>query len=167
MGRAERRRLEKQKGKQVKTYNLTRSQLHNAVRQVTEEDLKRIKQEAMEDAINTAMTLLLVLPMEVLMDHYWKKTYAKKIPEFTELVLQYYERWQNGELDMDEMKKDLWEYGGVRLEEREAEIGRVLEFYENEIPKGLSYDPKDLELLRKISARIRKREEILRRFENE
>ena len=111
MGRAERRRLEKQKGKQVKTYNLTRSQLHNAVRQVTEEDLKRIKQEAMEDAINTAMTLLLVLPMEVLMDHYWKKTYAKKIPE----------RWQNGELDMDEMKKDLWEYGGVRLEEREAE----------------------------------------------
>lgn len=80
MGRAERRRLEKQKGKQVKTYNLTRSQLHNAVRQVTEEDLKRIKQEAMEDAINTAMALLLVLPMEVLMDHYWKKTYAKKIP---------------------------------------------------------------------------------------
>lgn len=75
----------------------------------------------MEDAINTAMTLLLVLPMEVLMDHYWKKTYAKKIPEFTELVLQYYERWQNGELDMNEMKKDLWEYGGVRLEEREAE----------------------------------------------
>lgn len=113
MGRAERRRLEKQKGKQVKTYNLTRPQLHNAVRQVTEEDLKRIKQEA--------MTLLLVLPMEVLMDHYWKKTYAKKIPEFTELVLQYYERWQNGELDMDEMKEDLWEYGGVRLEEREAE----------------------------------------------
>ena len=46
MGRAERRRLEKQKGKQVKTYNLTRDQLHNAVRQVTEEDLKRIKQEA-------------------------------------------------------------------------------------------------------------------------
>lgn len=121
MGRAERRRLEKQKGKQVKTYNLTRSQLHNAVRKVTEEDLKRIKQEAMEDAINTAMALLLVLPMEVLMDHYWKKTYAKKIPEFTELVLQYYELWQNGELDMDEMKKDLWEYGGVRLEEREAE----------------------------------------------
>lgn len=121
MGRAERRRLENQRGKQVKTYNLTRAHLHNAVRQVTEGDLKRIKQEAMEDAINTAMTLLLVLPMEVLMDHYWKKTYVKKIPEFTELVLQYYERWQNGELDMDEMKKDLWEYGGVRLEEREAE----------------------------------------------
>ena len=78
MGRAERRRLEKQKGKQVKTYNLTRDQLHNAVRQVTEEDLKRIKQEAMEDAINTAMTLLLVLPMEVLMDHYGKRPMQRR-----------------------------------------------------------------------------------------
>ena len=70
MGRAERRRLEKQKGKQVKTYNLTRSQLHNAVRQVTEEDLKRIKQEAMEDAINTAMTLLLLRGRSYLSYHY-------------------------------------------------------------------------------------------------
>lgn len=121
MGRAERRRLEKKKGKQVKTYNLTRSQLHNAVRQVTEEDLKRIKQEAMDEAVNTAMLLLLTLPLEVLMDHYWKKTYAKKIPEFTEYVLDYYTRWQNGELDMEKLKADLWEYGGVRLEERDAE----------------------------------------------
>lgn len=42
------------------------------------------------------------VPMEVLMDHYWEKSYTKKIPEFIE-----YERWKNGELDMDEMKKDL------------------------------------------------------------
>lgn len=68
MGRAERRRLEKQKGKQVKTYNLTRSQLHNAVRQVTEEDLKRIKQEAMEDAINTAMTLSSLIRLKMKYD---------------------------------------------------------------------------------------------------
>ena len=60
MGRAERRRLEKQRGKQVKTYNLTRSQLHNAVRQVTGEDLKRIKQEAMEDAMNSVSIISMV-----------------------------------------------------------------------------------------------------------
>nr|UWI42002.1 MAG: hypothetical protein [Bacteriophage sp.] len=122
MGRAERRRLEREKSKQkTATYNLTKEQLDKLVEDQIKDRLKVVKKQAMEDAINTAMTLLLVLPMEVLMDHYWKKTYAKKIPEFTELVLQYYERWQNGELDMDEMKKDLWEYGGVRLEEREAE----------------------------------------------
>lgn len=63
------------------------------------------------------MTLLLTLPMEVLMDHYWQKSYAKRIPEFTDYVLDYYDRWLKGELDMDEMKKDLWEYAGVRLEE--------------------------------------------------
>lgn len=43
------------------------------------------------------------VPMEVLMDHYWKKSYAKKIPEFIE-----YERWQNGELD-EEWRKILWQ----------------------------------------------------------
>lgn len=72
-------------------------------------------------AVNTAMVLLLTLPLEVLMDHYWTKTYAKRIPRFTELVLEYYERWQNGELDMDKLKEDLWEYGGVKLVEGEGE----------------------------------------------
>lgn len=83
--------------------------------------LERIKQEATDDAVNTAMVLLLTLPLEVLMDHYWTKTYAKRIPRFTELVLEYYERWQNGELDMDKLKEDLWEYGGVKLVEGEGE----------------------------------------------
>lgn len=63
------------------------------------------------------MILLLTLPLEVLMDFYWKKSYAKRIPEFTQRVLDYYAAWQNGELDMDKLKEDLWEYGGVRLEE--------------------------------------------------
>lgn len=80
-----------------------------------------VKQEATDDAVNTAMVLLLTLPLEVLMDHYWTKTYAKRIPRFTELVLEYYERWQNGELDMDKLKEDLWEYGGVKLVEGEGE----------------------------------------------
>lgn len=84
-------------------------------------ELERIKQEATDDAVNTAMVLLLTLPLEVLMDHYWTKTYAKRIPRFTELVLEYYERWQNGELDMDKLKEDLWEYGGVKLVEGEGE----------------------------------------------
>lgn len=120
MNRAQRRRQEREANKtKTKTFNLTRDQLNRAVRQVTEEDLKRIKQEAMDEAVNTAMLLLLTLPLEVLMDHYWKKTYAKKIPEFTEYVLDYYTRWQNGELDMEKLKEDLWEYGGVRLEESE------------------------------------------------
>lgn len=112
MGRAERRRAQKceQKAKTA-TYNLTRAQL---------DALDRVKQEATNDAINQAMILLLTLPLEVLMDHYWPKSYAKRIPEFTEYVLEYYEKWQNDELDIDKLKEDLWVYGGVRLEEVEG-----------------------------------------------
>lgn len=118
MDRAERRRLEKntQKAKTA-TYNLTEDQLNAIVREKIGDELIKIKKEAMEDAVNTAMVLLLTLPLEVLMDHYWQKSYAKRIPEFTSYVLEYYEMWQNGELDMGKLQEDLWEYGGVKLME--------------------------------------------------
>lgn len=102
------------------TYNLTRAQLDALVREKISGELDRVKQEATNDAINQAMILLLTLPLEVLMDHYWPKSYAKRIPEFTEYVLKYYEKWQNDELDMDKLNEDLWVYGGVRLEEVEG-----------------------------------------------
>ena len=120
MNRQQRRAAERKEQKaKVKTYNLTEAQLQVYVRQAIEKELKNNNEEVMNESINTAMILLLTLPLEVLMDHYWPKSYAKKIPEFTNYVLEYYERWQNGELDMDKLKEDLWEYGGVRLEAEE------------------------------------------------
>lgn len=117
MNRQQRRAAERRDEKaRTKTYNLTEAQLKEHVRRAMEVELKDHHEEMMNDAINTAMVLLLTLPLEVLMDHYWPKSYAKKIPEFTSYVLEYYERWQNGELDMDKLKEDLWEYGNVRLE---------------------------------------------------
>lgn len=63
MGRAERRRAQKleQKAKTA-TYNLTKAQLDAAVREQVGKELERIKQEATDDAVNTAMVLLLTLP---------------------------------------------------------------------------------------------------------
>ena len=120
MNRQQRRAAERKEQKaRTKTYNLTEAQLHTYVRQAIEKELKNDHEEIMNESTNTAMILLLTLPLEVLMDHYWPKSYAKKIPEFTNYVLEYYERWQNGELDMDKLKEDLWEYGGVRLEVEE------------------------------------------------
>ena len=122
MGRAERRRTQKLEQKEkTTTYNLTKAQLDAMVRKKIGDELTRVKQEATDDAVNTAMVLLLTLPLEVLMDHYWTKSYAKRIPKFTERVLEYYERWQNGELDMEKLKEDLWQYGGVKLVESEGE----------------------------------------------
>lgn len=122
MGRAElRRSMKNEKKTKTATYNLTKSQLDAIVREKIGKELVRIKQEATDSAVNTAMMLLLTLPLEVLMDYYWPKSYAKRIPEFTNRVLDYYEKWQNGELDMEKLKEDLWEYGGIRLEERRDE----------------------------------------------
>ena len=120
MNRQQRRAAERKEQKvRTKAYNLTEAQLQTYVRQAIEKELKNDHEEIMNESTNTAMILLLTLPLEVLMDHYWPKSYAKKIPEFTNYVLEYYERWQNGELDMDKLKEDLWEYGGVRLEVEE------------------------------------------------
>lgn len=121
MGRAElRRAMKNEKKAKTATYNLTKAQLDALVKEKINDELKKVKQQATEDAVNTAMILLLTLPLEVLMDHYWKKSYAKRIPEFTNYVLEYYEKWQNGELNMEKLQEDLWEYGGVRLEEGEG-----------------------------------------------
>lgn len=117
MGRAEMRRAAKNEKKaKTATYNLTKAQMDAVIRKQIAEELGKAKQEAADEAVNTAMVLLLTLPLEVLMDHYWKKSYARRIPEFTNHVLEYYKMWQDGELDMDKLKEDLWEYGGVRLE---------------------------------------------------
>lgn len=119
MSRAERRRAKRNEEKKQATYNLTHEQLNAAIERGVNERLEELKKRATEEAVNTAMTLFLGLPIEVLMDYYWPKTKHKRIPEFTNRVLDYYYMWQKGEISMEQIKDDLWEYGGVRLEEVE------------------------------------------------
>ena len=120
MGRAELRRAMKlEKKEKTATYNLTAAQLDALIQERLKKTYAEIKEEAVDEAVNTAMILMLTLPLEVLMDHYWTKSYEKKIPEFVEHVLDYYRRWQDGELDMDKLREDLWVYGGVKLMEGE------------------------------------------------
>lgn len=137
MGRAERRR-EMKKGEKMKkppVYNYTpeslRGQLKWEANQEFQEKVKKIKAEVYDDAVNAAMMLLLTLPCQVLMEHFWQKSSSKNIPKFLDLVLDYYGRWQNGELDMGKLKKDLWEIGGIRMGEdvkgykNQADIDKV------------------------------------------
>lgn len=99
-----------------KTYTFTKKELQLYINQAVEKELKNHDEKITINAINEAMILLLTLPLEVLMDHYWKKSYQRKIPEFTNYVLEYYKKWQDGEIDMNKLKEDLWKYGNVRLE---------------------------------------------------
>lgn len=117
MGRAERRRAERNAQKKVKTYNLTEEALQKAIKDRVENEFQQIKAEATKEAIDTVLLLTLALPLEVLKDHYWKKSYAKRLPKFTDRLLEYYQKWQNGELSTQELEKDLWELGRVRMEE--------------------------------------------------
>ena len=121
MTRAEKRRLMKKDIKQAKTptYQFTKEQIDAMIQEEVEKKLNEIKEEVTEESIATAMVLLFTLPMNVLMDHFWQKSYGQKIPKFTEILLDYYQAWENGELDMDEMKERLWKYGRVRLEQVE------------------------------------------------
>lgn len=116
MTRAQRRRKKREDNKKTKTYNLTEEQLNIMIHERIKNDLERVREEAKDEAVDTAIILLLTLPLEVLMDHYWKKSYKKRIPEFTNHVLDYYNKWQNNEIDIEKLKEDLWEYGGVRIE---------------------------------------------------
>lgn len=120
MGRAERRRAERSENKaKTVTYNLTKEQLELAVREKVRGELEQVKQEATDEAVNTAMILMLTLPCKVLMDWYWPNSYKKRLPDFVTKLLDYYEKWQNGELDIDQMREELWEYGGVRIQEEQ------------------------------------------------
>lgn len=117
MNRQQRRYAERKNQKyKTATYNITKSQIDNAVKDSVKSELEKAYQDGISEGVNQAMILLLTLPLEVLMDFYWTKSYAKRIPKFIAHVLEYYELWQNGKLDLEELKKDLWEYGGVRLE---------------------------------------------------
>lgn len=105
MNRAERRRAEKQaqKAKTV-TYNLTQEQIN------------QIKQEARDEAISVAVTLMLSLPLKVLKDKHWVKSAKRRLPKFLDNVLSLYDSWSKGSLTIEELREDLWNYGGIKLE---------------------------------------------------
>ena len=112
MSRAELRRQKREAEKgQTATYNLTKAQLDQMVNSLAEKRISEAKQEAAEEAINTTVALFLGLPLCVLMDEYWKKSYAQRLPEFTDKVIEYYTAWQDGKLSLDEIKEKLWKRG--------------------------------------------------------
>ncbi len=58
-------------------------------------DLERIKSEAREEAVDTAMVLLLGIPIKVLCDKYrWGM--KKRLPEFAEAFLEVYSDFSEG-----------------------------------------------------------------------
>lgn len=122
MTRAEIRRLNRERNKaETATYNFTQAQLDALIQEKIGKKLEESKREIYEETVNTTLALLLGLPMKVLMDDYWKKSYKKRIPEFIDKVLELYDKWQDDELDISELNQELWDVAGIRLESEKAE----------------------------------------------
>lgn len=106
MNRAERRRRERQGlGKDVKdpVYTVKRS------------DLDQAKKEAAQNAIDAAFILMLGLPVMVLHDKYeWGG--KKRLPEFTEHVLDLYDSFNRDFFTLDEVLKAIKKEAGVDIE---------------------------------------------------
>lgn len=117
MGRAERRRAQKKERKENNaTYNLTKAQLDYAIEKGIKSKLEGMREKITNDAVNTAMMLTLILPFKVLLEEYWKDE-EEKLSAFAESVINLYSKWQDGEIDISEYKKELWKYGGIKIEE--------------------------------------------------
>lgn len=105
MNRAERRRLEKQ-GKNVSK---------EPVISMKVSDLERIKNEARSEAVDTAMILLLGIPVKVLHDKYgWGM--KKRLPEFAESLLDVYSDFSDGAMTLDEFRELIYVECGIKFE---------------------------------------------------
>lgn len=127
MGRAERRRAERKKrnknyhtGKE-EIFTITKSQLDEAIYRTIRTKIDDIKKEAEEDAVTVAMRLMFTIPMKVLMDNQWSDSYKEELPGYADLLVDYYHRWEDGELDIDSMEHDIWDYAGIKLEVADRE----------------------------------------------
>ena len=120
MSRAELRRQQKneKKAKQT-TFNFTPDQMDIAIEKALAPKLEAIQKGAEENALETAMALTLTIPLKVLMDHYFTDLNDERLGDFADHLIEYYEKWMNDELDMDQMRDDLWKYGGVKIVDEE------------------------------------------------
>lgn len=121
MSRADYRRKNKEAQKaKTATYNLTKEQLDMMVKEKFElmyrNELDELKKDIYEETVNDTLALLLCLPMKILKESYWPKSYKAKLPGFIDKILDLYSKWQNDEIDIEELKNELWEDVGIKLE---------------------------------------------------
>lgn len=69
------------------------------------------KDSITSDAIDQAFVLLLGIPCKVMNEQYgWK---SKRLTKFSELILEYYNEFQNGEMSIEAYRKMIWEQTGI------------------------------------------------------
>ena len=117
MNRAGKRRAKKEENKKkTATYNLTKAQIDREIEKSIGKKLEDIKMESTD----AAMILTLTIPIKVLVEYYWKDLSREELKEetsiFAERMVDYYESWQNGNIDILKLKNELWDLTGIKIE---------------------------------------------------
>ena len=123
MSRAELRREQREKKKDNKTYTLTARELEQLEQRIRKEEQQKAKQIILEQTKGLAeqiLTMMLVIPTNVLVADYWQKSAKKRIPKFVDDCLSLYDAYNAGVLTLAELREDLWKWGGVKLEVDES-----------------------------------------------
>lgn len=103
MTRAERRRQQRENAKKTNIYHLTQAQID------------KIKEDAVDEAIDVAFALMLAVPTNVLARCYWEKSAPKRIPQFLDECLSLYESIGTGTVGISELIKDVEELGKLKM----------------------------------------------------
>ena len=102
MNRAERRRAEKN-AESDPVITMKRS------------DIERIKREAVEEATDSAMLLLLSIPIKVMRDKFDWGT-KTRLPKLAEALIDEYQAFSEGEATLQEYQDMVYECCGVKFE---------------------------------------------------
>lgn len=98
---------------------------HEPVFNMKQSDIKKIKQEASEKAVNTAMILLLGIPVKVLKEQYgWGM--KKRLPEFCEAMIDVYTDFSNGDLTLEQFADLIYQECGVKFVNNETTVKVIL-----------------------------------------
>lgn len=104
MNRADRRRLKRNQESYNTTYTLRN------------EDVTRIKHDAAQEAVYTAFTMMLGLPVIVLRDKYgWGK---KRLSDFMDYVLELYDSFEKDYVTLDDLWDTIEKETGVKMIEK-------------------------------------------------
>ena len=104
MNRAEQRRQAREYGKKEKVYTLTQGQID------------KMKEDAVQEAVDVSFALMLAVPTNVLTRCYWEKSAHKRIPQFLDECLSLYESIGTGTVQVSELIKDTEEVGKLKMD---------------------------------------------------
>lgn len=119
MNRAERRRIQKKQSKKEPVYN------------ISEQNLNNLKQNATENATNTAFILMLGLPIMAFHDHIsdlWKKEVDGKCREerFLDYILDLYDSFEKDYITLDDVIQTIKEETGATIDFKDDRKGKFI-----------------------------------------